>query len=225
MAKAANGDRAAVQPAERRRDVEFASDGLLGMVLQERVDGAGVFVECVDAGGQAESAGVQAGWTLAAINRQPAASLDLDGVMGLLGACGRPLRLSFGVGADMSQHFRRHARSTAADFSASRDISSPAAAAPTSPKAIAAPSAKPAARPVKRARTSDAASGASPPAVGSAERTCDCGLPVAHRRSQTQKNPDRPFMCCKNYKPPGAGGHAAGCKFFQWSDEAPAAAA
>ena len=33
-------------------------------------------------------------------------------------------------------------------------------------------------------------------------------------------------MCCQNSKPPGAGGAAtAGCKFFQWSDEAPAAAA
>ena len=32
-------------------------------------------------------------------------------------------------------------------------------------------------------------------------------------------------MCCQNSKPPGARGAAASCKFFQWSDEAPAAAA
>jgi hypothetical protein len=98
LATASDSDRAATQ-AERRCDVEFAAQGLLGMVLEELAGGAGVFVECVDAGGQAESAGVRAGWTLAAINRQAVACLSLDRVMDLLGSCGRPLQLSFGVGA------------------------------------------------------------------------------------------------------------------------------
>jgi hypothetical protein len=92
---------AALVPGAQLVDVHFTPPGLLGMVLEEQADGVGVFVECVDAGGQAESAGVRAGWTLAAINRQAVACLCLDGVMDLLGSCGRPLQLSFRVGVHM----------------------------------------------------------------------------------------------------------------------------
>lgn len=100
LATACNSDRTATPP-ERSCDVEFTAPGLLGMVLEEQANGAGVFVKCVDAGGQAESAGVRAGWSLAAINRQAVACLSLDRVMDLLGSCGRPLQLSFGVGVHM----------------------------------------------------------------------------------------------------------------------------
>ena len=89
---------------------------------------------------------------------------------------------------------------------------------------LALPGEPPGSRPAKRARTSSVLSVASSPAASSAEQICDCGLPVTHRLSKTQKNPDRPYMCCQNSKPPGARGPVTSCKFFQWSDEAPAAA-
>ena len=142
---------------------------------------------------------------------------------------------------------------TAADFDAyptteiaavdSQSVSSPVAAAPTSPNAAsgllsqadrsAAITTRDAtvsleddvvARPAKRARTSGVPSVASPPAASNAELTCDCGLPAAHRRSQTQSNRDRPYACCRNSRPPGAHEPATSCKFFQWLDEAPTAA-